>query len=472
MPPGASRSYPRIEPRQLGYIKWLNQSCGHTTAMEQAIALAAAIVEIDEEDKRMRRRARRRQRQLRQLRDLQHRARRARFWVRSWRTEEQRNRFGEFQQLLSHLQLRDRAAFMNFTRLTPELFQEMLQRIEPSITRQTTNYRRPLPPGLKLAVTLRFLATGANYISLSYDFRCGVATISKFLPEVCSAIIDAYKGDAFPGRCTREFWEGVAQQFEQKWNFPHVLGALDGKHVSIKKPGKSGSVYFNYKGFFSLVLLALVDADYKFIWVDVGGEGHMSDAQIFLNCELYEHLNGGTLQAPPPKALTEAADATLVPYYIIGDEAFALQTFLMKPYGRRQLDNQEVIFNYRLSRARRVVENAFGILAHRFRCLLGTMEQKPDTVQLIVKTAVTLHNILRMRAPAVGEGDSTDPEAAPRGVWREHVRWPDVHELPRQRVGRAAHFQREFLKDYVNGPDGAVPWQWDKAGVPEPPVRG
>ena len=78
-------------------------------------------------------------------------------------------------------------------------------------------------------------------------------------------------------------------------NVPHEVGALDGKHIAIKKPKKSGSEYFNYKGYFSLVLLALVDADYKFLWVNAAASGSSSDAQMKRRIEMepwdYHHLN-------------------------------------------------------------------------------------------------------------------------------------------------------------------------------------
>ena len=80
-----------------------------------------------------------------------------------------------------------------------------------------------------------------------------------------------------------EDWKPIGERFRYRWNVPQAVGALDGKHIAIKKPKKSGSEYFNYKGYFSLVLLALVDADYKFLWVNTGASGSSSDAQIF-NC--------------------------------------------------------------------------------------------------------------------------------------------------------------------------------------------
>lgn len=98
----------------------------------------------------------------------------------------------------------------------------------------------------------------------------------------------------------RDRWMSVAGRFEEQWNFPHCIGALDGKHVLIQAPPNSGSLFFNYKGTFSVVLLALVDADYRFIAVDIGGYGGNSDGGIFANSDLGKALQAGHLDVPPP----------------------------------------------------------------------------------------------------------------------------------------------------------------------------
>ncbi len=89
--------------------------------------------------------------------------------------------------------------------------------------------------------------------------------------QVCEAIQAEYKQDQLPIPMTEEAWAEIAEGFRTKWNFPHCCGALNGKHITIRKPPNSGSTYYNYKDFFSVILLALVDANYKFIWVDIGG---------------------------------------------------------------------------------------------------------------------------------------------------------------------------------------------------------
>ena len=148
-----------------------------------------------------------------------------------------------------------------------------------------------------------------------------------------------------------------------QWNFHHTLGAIDGKHVAIRCPKNGGSLYFNYKGFHSIILFALVDANYKFRWVDVGVNGTSSDAQIFNQSQLRSGIIDGTLQVPAAEPLP--SDDHPMPYFLIGDGAFSLHTWLMKPFSGRMLPDNQRIFNNRLSRARRVVENAFGIMANR-----------------------------------------------------------------------------------------------------------
>ncbi|XP_033763248.1 uncharacterized protein LOC117344565 [Pecten maximus] len=199
--------------------------------------------------------------------------------------------------------------------------------------------------------------------------------------KVCGAIVDEYMNEVMAVPTSPEEWRVIADGFRTKWNFPHTLGALDGKHVAVRCPPKSGSTYFNYKKFFSIVLLALVDADYKIIWADIGGRGAASDAQIWNDFDLKE---SGEINHPPPDPLPN--DTQSVDWFYIGDDAFGLRNFMQKPFSQRSLTREERIFNYRLSRARRVSENAFGILANRFQVMLTTMQHDPATVRLITTT--------------------------------------------------------------------------------------
>ena len=188
---------------------------------------------------------------------------------------------------------------------------------------------------------------------------------------------------------------------------PHAVGALDGKHIAIKKPKRSSSEYFNYKGYFSLVLLALVNADYKFLLVNSGASGSSSDAQIFNRSKLKRRIENGTLGPPPSELLGPGGGGggggPDLHYFLLGDDAFALMPWPVKPYSRRQLTREERITNYRISRGRRVVENSLGILVKRFRVLLTSMEQRPKVVRDIVFTCVVLHNMLRSH-----QGEQTD----------------------------------------------------------------
>ena len=125
--------------------------------------------------------------------------------------------------------------------------------------------------------------------------------------------------------------------------------------------------------------------------MDAGTAGSSSEAQIFNACQL-KRVEDGRIGFPDPAPITQGGRD--VPYFILADDAFALKTWLMKPYGRKMLTREERIANYRILRGRRVVENAF-ILVSRFRVMLTTIELPPETVRDVVMTCVVLHNILR-----------------------------------------------------------------------------
>ena len=192
-------------------------------------------------------------------------------------------------------------------------------------------------------------------------------------------------------------WQLIAANFAQKWNFPHCLGAMDGKHVVMKAPCNSGSMYHNYKGTFSTVLLALVDADLKFIAIDMGAYGRNSDGGIFSNSNLGRAIASNTLHFPDDTPLPGAAHIGPMPFVVIGDEAFPLQQHLMRPFPGKGCPKNQQIYNYRLSRARRIVENAFGVLAARWRVYHTKLAVRPQWVNSIVKATCVLHNFLQLQ---------------------------------------------------------------------------
>ncbi|CAH1266737.1 HARBI1 [Branchiostoma lanceolatum] len=345
-------------------------------------------------------------------------------------------------------------------RMDVDMFQELLARVSPRITKCHNN-RLPICPGLKIAVTLCFVATGNSYASLAYSFRVAHNTISLFVPEVCDAIVEEYRQQHFATPSNPDEWRDVADKFSSRWNLPHTCGALDGKHVAIRKPPRAGSRYYNYKGFHSIVIMALVDAEYKFLWANVGAEGARSDAAIFQVCSLRLSLQEGTLGLPPAEPLP--GDDRDTPFFIVGDDAFPLRHWLQKPFSLRDLTHDKRVYNYRLSRARRVVENAFGILASTFRVLLTTLHVLPDNGQSVTKGYLVLHNILRTRYPNLRNEDvdqDVDGMIVP-GSWRNVGVLDDCQRegSTGERCTRQGRELRLYLMHYFNSQAGKVPWQ-------------
>jgi hypothetical protein len=138
----------------------------------------------------------------------------------------------------------------------------------------------------------------------------------------------------------------------EKWQFPHCLGAVDGKHIQIKKPPQSGSKYWNYKHYFSIVLLVVADCYGRVIAYDLGRPGSQGDSGIFNESKLSK-LTGDPDLVPKPERIIP--DGPEIPYFFVGDEAFALSDHMMEGYSKSSDDLGQRIFNYRLSRARRIV---------------------------------------------------------------------------------------------------------------------
>ncbi|CAG7823895.1 unnamed protein product, partial [Allacma fusca] len=213
-------------------------------------------------------------------------------------------------------------------------------------------------------------------MSLSFSFRISPSSVGIIVREVLQGIWLELKDEFLPAP-SETSWKSIAKDFQDKWNFPNCLGALDGKLVQIQNFANQGSEYYNYKKYFSTNLLACVDANYRFVVVIIGAHGSESDSGILERSDFGTALFGDSLNTPKTLPVPELSPE--LPCVFIGDQGFPLKPNLMRPFPLDiNLTLNKKVFNYRLSRARRVVENAFGILAVRFRIFHVPINAKED----------------------------------------------------------------------------------------------
>ncbi|XP_039754276.1 protein ANTAGONIST OF LIKE HETEROCHROMATIN PROTEIN 1-like isoform X2 [Pararge aegeria] len=217
-------------------------------------------------------------------------------------------------------------------------FDELLEMMSKQIESNDTHMRSSVSPEEKLVITLRYLGTGCSFGELHYNFRLGKSTITGIVREVCETLWEKVTKNVMP-EPSEDIWKKIAKDFEKYANFPNCIGAIDGKHIRITKPKDSGSLYYNYKTFFSIVLLALCDSNYCFTFIDIGSYGKSSDSAIFKNSAFYK----------------------------------------------------------RLSRARRFIECTFGILANKWRIFHRPINVNIDFAEDIIKACCVLHNFVRTR---------------------------------------------------------------------------
>jgi len=180
----------------------------------------------------------------------------------------------------------------------------------------------------------------------------------------------------------------------------------------------------------------------------------VSDGGVYSNTTLVQALDKDRLHFPPAEPMNPASDVE-IPYFIVGDDAFPMKPYLMKPYSRRNLCDSELITNYRLSRARRTSENAFGILANVFRIFHTPINLQPDKAAKIVRAACALHNFIRKKSSHVStrfsgqEDEDLVSEFVPLRV--HHPNSPQT-----------AKDVRDHMKEYVCT-TGSVPWQYEQS---------
>ncbi|XP_070390950.1 uncharacterized protein [Dermacentor albipictus] len=355
--------------------------------------------------------------------------------------------------------------------MTPPKFNELHKLVKRDLVKSFL-CREPLCSEERLAITLRYLSSGSAIMQIAMNFRVVPSTCRVVIHHTCKVLWRHLQSLYLPEPELAQ-WQNIAEKFSRRWNFPNCIGAVDGKHIQIKAPPNSGSKYFNYKGTFSIVLMAIVDASYRFIMVDVGAAGWPSDGGVFKASSFGRQLVNEDLNLPVPARLPNSNN--VAPHVFVGDEAFQLRPDFLRPYPGKYLTPTQRVFNYRLSRARRIVKNAFGILAARWRVLLGHINLLPDNATYVVLACCVLHNFLCAASEATycppGYADVEDDygNIVP-AQWRTEIQRRDLLDLeatPSRNYSASAAATRNMFAQYFMN-EGAVTWQWAHTGLLPP----
>ena len=146
---------------------------------------------------------------------------------------------------------------------------------------------------------MRFVACGEDQ-QTCLSLRIGKSAVSMIIVETTETIYSSLRDEYLKVHCISQAWIEISKDFENKWNFPHYIGALNGKHIRIQCPRLSSSLYHNYKGYFSIILLAVCDANYCFTRFDLGQYGSNNDSGVLMKLKMNELFEKEKLNIPSP----------------------------------------------------------------------------------------------------------------------------------------------------------------------------
>ncbi|RCN28677.1 hypothetical protein ANCCAN_25576 [Ancylostoma caninum] len=235
--------------------------------------------------------------------------------------------------------------FLDFIRILPDEFDDLYQRIGARLEHHHTHVS-PISGKHRLFIYLRYVVQGGTFSSYALDIGVGKQTVSDIVKEVTEAIINGLYSDAFPP-LTRQRLESIAQKTQDRYDYPRAVGFMDGKHVGIKKPARSGSAYWNYQQYFSIILLAICDCDYRILAFDIGAPGRAGDAGVFRTSAIKNFLDRNDALFPATRSL---GDVGAVQYHILVDGGFAQGHRFVRPYTEAEANTPDKRrFNEKLS---------------------------------------------------------------------------------------------------------------------------
>ncbi|XP_077056092.1 uncharacterized protein LOC143707263 [Siphateles boraxobius] len=329
--------------------------------------------------------------------------------------------------------------FLHNFRVSRGSFEYICSRLRPDMGRRNTNYRMCVTIRKRVAIAIWKLATGSEYRTISHLFGVGLSTVFNCVQDFCYAVnrVLLPMHISFPDA---DKLVELATFFQNRWRVPQCVGAIDGSHIPIIAPEEYPRDYYNRKGWHSIILQAVVDGKGLFWDVCVGYPGSVHDARVLRQSNLWEVLNDGELLGQN-KMNISGCD---VGYYLIGDPAYPMQNWLMKPFSDTgRLTHEQRTYNYRLSSARSVVEMCFGRLKGRWRCLLKRNDCKLELSKQMTLACCVLHNICEEH------GDNFTEEHQDRPINIQ----PPVQAVPEHGNQEGADIRAALIQYFCTGND-------------------
>lgn len=217
--------------------------------------------------------------------------------------------------------------FIRNFRMSRESFNYICRRLRRVLQRQTTNYSLPIPVNKRVAIALWRLATNNDYRSVSHLFGVGIATVCRCVQEFCCAVLQVLLPDHIKTPDAMKLME-MATYFDNRWRAPQCVGAIDGSHIPIVAPQVFPRDFYNRKGWHSIILQGVVDGRGLFWDVCVGFPGSVHDARVLKQSHLWEVVHNGQFFSQHNTNICGRE----VGHYLIGDPAYPLQPWLVKPF--------------------------------------------------------------------------------------------------------------------------------------------
>lgn len=284
-------------------------------------------------------------------------------------------------------------------RMSKSTFYFLCEKLRPCIERKNTRMRLAICVEHRVAITVWCLATCCEYRTIGHLFGVARSTVCVIVHDTCKAIVHVLLDEYIKFPQGAELCDVVAE-FKAKWGMIQCAGAIDGSHVPVTPPALQHTDFYNRKGWYSMVIQAVVDHNYLFRDICVGWPGSVHDARVLVNSAIHSKGNKREIMSGNEIRL----NGTKIPLFLVGDSAYPICTWLMKPFPfSANLTPAQRSYNYHLSSARIVTENAFGRLKARWRRLYKRNDMNIEKVPCIITACCILHNICEVHKDSFNE---------------------------------------------------------------------